>query len=104
MNHWFPIEPHRVRRSFRNHPWVFAYCFQAPDERDDGKWYHAIVFRDEGRTQFGAFEFIEEGVTVPDFERRYDKRQIARRIVTDAEFRESLLRDSSELRGLWRRR
>jgi hypothetical protein len=103
-NRWFPFEPDRVRRSFQDHPWVFAYYFQPPEERDDGKWYHAVVFRDEDRTQFGAFEFVAADVTVPDFDRRYDKRRIAARIVTDAEFRESLLRDSPELRELWRRR
>jgi hypothetical protein len=103
-NRWFPVEPGRVRRAFQNHPWVFAYYFQTPDERDDRNWYHAIVFRDEDRTQFGAFELIAEDVTVPDFERRYDKRQIAARIITDTEFRNSLLRDSSELLKLWRRR
>jgi hypothetical protein len=83
---------------------VFAYYFQTPEERDDGKWYHAVVFRDEGRTQFGAFEVIAEGVAVPDFERQCDKRRIAARIVTDSAFRNSLLRDSPELRELWRRR
>jgi hypothetical protein len=93
-----------VRRSFQNHPWVFAYYFQAPEEREDGKWYHAVVFRDEGRKQFGAFEFIGEDVTVPDFERRYNKRRIAARIITDPEFRNSLLRDSPALCELWRRR
>ena len=103
-NRWFAVEPGQVRRSFQNHPWVFAYYFQTPDERDDGKWYHAVVFRDNDRTQFGAFEFIAEDVTVPDFERQYDTRRIAARIITDAEFRNSLVRDSQELRQLWRRR
>lgn len=103
-NRWFPVDPGRVRRAFQSHPWVFAYYFQPPDERDDRKWYHAVVFRDEDRTQFGAFEFIAEDVTVPDFERRYDKRRITLRIITDAEFRTSLMRDSQELRELWRRR
>jgi hypothetical protein len=103
-NRWFLVEPGRVRRSFQNHPWVFAYYFETPEERDDGKWYHAVVFRDADRTQFGAFEFIAEDVTVPDFEKRYNKRRIAARIITDTEFRNSLLRDSPELRVLWRRR
>jgi len=104
VNRWFPIEPGRVRRSFQDHPWVFAYSFQTPEERDDGQWYHAVVFRNEDRTEFGAFEFLAEGVTVPDFERRYNKRRIAARIITDAKYRTSLLRDSPELRELWRRR
>lgn len=102
-NRWFLVEPSRVRRSFHSHPWVFAYYFQTPEERDDGKWYHAIVFRDEDRTQFGAFEFVADDVTVPDFERRYDKRRIAARIITDADFRNSLLRDDPEMLELWRR-
>jgi len=100
----FLIEPGRVRRSFQKHQWVFAYYFQMPEERDDGRWYHAVVFRDENRTQFGAFEVVAEGMTVPDFDRQYDKRRIAARIITDAEFRKSLLQDSSKLRELWRRR
>ena len=90
----------QVRRSFQQHPWVFAYYFQTPEERDDGKWCHAIVFRNEDRTEFGAFEFVAEGVTFPDFERRYDKGWIAARSITDAEFRDSLLRDSPDLREL----
>ena len=103
-NRWFPIEPYRVRRSFQNHTWMFAYYFQTPDERDDGKWYHAVVFRDQDRTQFGAFDFIAEDVTVPAFERQFDKRRIALRIITDEGYRNSLLRDSPELRELWQRR
>lgn len=103
-NRWFPIKPNRVRRSSRDHPWVFAYYFQSPKERDDEKWYHAIMFRDQNRTKFGAFEVVAQDLPVQSFDRRYNKRRIATRIVIDNEFRESLLRDTPELRDLWRRR
>lgn len=100
---WCSIEPAKVKRSFRDHPWVFAYYFQSPDEREDGKWYHAVLFRNEDRTEFGAYELVAADVTVPDFEKRCDKRRIAAKIITDAEFRKQLLRESSDLRDLWRR-
>src|SRR5262245_40282829 len=104
MRRWYPVKPNRVRRSFRDHPWIFAYYFESPDERDDGMWYHALLFRDRDRTEFGALEFVDGEVTVPVFHRQHDLRAIASRIVTDSAYRNSLLQDSPRLRELWRRR
>lgn len=102
MHQWFPVTPHRVR--VQNHPWVFAYYVQPPEQRNDGKWRHALLFRNEDRTEFGAFEVIAEKFTMADFERRYDVRKIAARIVDDAKYRRSLLQDSPDLLELWSKR
>ena len=103
MKHWSPVKPNRVRRSFRDHPWLFAYYFEASDERDDGTWYHALMFRDRDWSTFGAAEWTAPGLTVPDFEKQHDVRAIASRIITDESFRQSLIRDSKLFRDLWSR-
>ena len=75
MHQWFPVTPHRVRA--KSHPWVFAYYVQPPEQRADGKWHHALVFRTEDRTEFGSFEVVDEKIDAAGFERRYDMRRIA---------------------------
>jgi len=101
MLQWFPVTPARVRGSAAAQDWVFAYTFQKPEQSEDGQWRHALVFRSADRTEFGVFEVLGAKLTDKDFERRYDVRRIAARIVDDAKYRRSLVKDSPELRELW---
>ena len=101
--HWAPITPYQLKRAFRDHPWIFAYVFESPKGRNDGNWYHGLLFRDRDRDVFGAFEVISPTITVPDFEKRYDVRAIASKIVRDHDFRESLRTDEERIIALWKR-
>lgn len=100
---WTPIVPTKVKRAFRDHPWVFAYAFQTPNERDDGNWYHGLLFRDRDREVFGGFEVISPALTVSDYEKRYDVREIAAKIVRDEVYRESLRTNGDRIADLWTR-
>ena len=76
---------------------------ESADERDDGLWYHGLLFRDADRTVFGGFEIISPTITVPEFERQYDIRSIAAKIVRNKDFRESLIAEDGRIADLWKR-
>jgi hypothetical protein len=103
MGRWKNIEPTQVRRSLREHPWYFAYYCEAPEDRDDSQWYHALIFRDDDRQQFGAFELLSAEVDDVKFQARHDLRQLASKIVSNDAYRATLLSDSPQLPVLWRR-
>lgn len=103
MGRWKNIEPNQVRRSLREHPWSFAYYCEPPDERDDGQWYHGLIFRSDDRKQFGAFELTSAGLDDVAFQTRNDLRQLATKIVSNDAYRNSLLSESPKLPVLWRR-
>ena len=103
MSRWQNIEPSIVRRSFRDHPWLFAWYCEGPEERDDEHWYHALIFRDQDRSMYGSLEFPGVDITVAAFEKRFNLRALAARIVTDAVYRATLLSDSPQLPVLWRK-
>lgn len=81
----------------RKHQWVFASYTELPSERADNKWYTALLFRDEERTVFGIREFIGE---LPHAKVMH---QMAVRVISDAEFRNSLTSGRDDLRKWWKR-
>jgi hypothetical protein len=97
MGHWHEITPHRLARE-DTHKWVFAAYSESPNERSDGQWYDSLLFRDVERTVFGIREWIGELVY------RQKLRELATKIVTDAEFRSELISSDPELPELWKRR
>ena len=79
----------------QKHEWLFAQYAEAPEHRTDDKHYKVFVFRNKDRTIFGMKEFWEQNP--PDF------RQLASRVVTNKEFRESLISDDEDLRKIWKK-
>lgn len=72
-------------------------------EREDGLWYHGLLFRNADRTVFGGFEVRSETITVPQFEQQYDIRSIAAKIIRTKDYRESLIVVDGRLADLWKR-
>jgi hypothetical protein len=91
---WKDLEP-RTRSASED--WVFAYILETPSERSDGQWYEALLFRDAGRTVFGKLEIVGANPSRRDF------RAIATKVVTDSEYRASLMANDPNLIRLWRR-
>ncbi len=89
MGTWRYINP-QVDES---HQWVFA-CYTA--EADDGMWVDILKFRDAKKTTFGGYGFRGKKPR-PD----EDLQAMARRIVTDSEFRESKLFSADEGAKKW---
>ena len=73
---------------------------EAPSERDDGRWYTALLLRDEDWVSFGVVEFFDEEAN----RTKRQLRQLADRVVLDAGLRRSLLSRSAKARSMWRRR
>jgi hypothetical protein len=97
MGMWTDIEPVGLPRKKR-HPWHFAEYMGFPSERDDRKWYIAFLFRNDDRTQFGIKEYLMDKLCCTD-----RLPYLARRVVLDKDFRESLLSDDPELRRWWKK-
>lgn len=103
MGRWKNIEPNIVRKSFRDHPWLFAYYCEPPADREDAQWYHALIFRDDHRSAYGAFELTSGEVNDVNFQTRFNLRNIATRVVTDENYRKTLLSESPHLPVIWRK-
>src|SRR5690348_12681242 len=97
MGIWYEIKPRNLPKREAGHQWLFAQYIEAPSEREDGRWYHALLFRNVDRTLFGIKEFDE----LVHFRRM---EQMARRVVREANFRENLLSDDPDLPKIWKRR
>lgn len=97
---WTDIEPTRLSKTYKDHPWVFAAYRESNSERDDGLSYVAFLFRDDERTTFGIKEWLGQDVIV----KNDVLEKIARRVVTDAEFRRSLVSDDPDLPDLWKKK
>jgi hypothetical protein len=97
---WCEIEPTRLSKSSKDHPWVFAIYRESGSQRDDGMSYTAFLFRDRDRTVFGVKEWFGVNVIV----KNDVLEKLAHRVVTDAEFRRSLLSDDPDLPLLWKKR
>jgi hypothetical protein len=95
MGIWSEIKP--LGRPVRD--WRFAEYIELPSERPDGKWFIALLFRNEERNQFGICEWIGVGRS-----ERPPLEKLARRVVSDATFRRSLVSDREDLPRLWKRR
>lgn len=87
--------PRNLSKKAQKHEWIFAEYFEHPEHRKDEKAYRAFLFRNKDRTIFGLKEFYEEKKT--------DFRQLATRVVTDANFRETLISDDEDLPKMWKR-
>ncbi len=87
--------PKNLGKHNQKHEWLFAEYFEHPEHRKDGKSYRAFVFRNKDRTIFGLKEFYEEKKT--------DFRALAAKVVSDENFRESLISDDEHLPKLWKR-
>ena len=94
---WNDMEPAGLPRK-KKHPWHFARYMGFPFERDDKKWYVAFLFRNDDRTQFGIKEYL-----VDDLDCLNHLLHLAKRVVLDNRFRESLLSDDPKLPKWWRR-
>jgi hypothetical protein len=93
---WYEIKPKALSKRDANHPWLFAAYCESPSEREDGKWYELLLFRNEDRTNFGKMEFHELV--------HQDKlRKLATRIVLEKDFRKSFISDDPELPKIWKR-
>src|SRR4051794_26298186 len=89
------FKPKQLAKHHQKHEWLFAQYAESPEHRLDGKSYRVFVFRNKDRTVFGMKEFWEPTST--------DFRQLASRVVTDANFRESLISDDEDLRKIWKK-
>jgi hypothetical protein len=97
---WAEVEPTRLSKANKDHPWVFAVYREGSSQRDDGLTYTAFLFRNEERTVFGVKEWLGADVTV----RNDVLEKMAHRVVIDAAFRRSLVSDDPDLPLLWKRR
>ncbi len=87
--------PKHLGKHQKKQEWIFAEYFERPEQREDKKSYRAFVFRNKSRTVFGLKEFYNEGKT--------DFRALAGKVVSDNEFRDSLISDDKDLPKLWKR-
>ena len=99
-----PAEHHRSMKSvhaedvpahLKDHPWEFAVY----SERDGPLWrdkliYRALVFRNRNHTLYGVKEWLDPGAP-------RDLSKMARRIVIDEKFRQSLITDDPRIPGIW---
>jgi len=89
------FQPKNLAKHLYHHEWIFAEYSESPEFRIDGKSYRAFLFRNQDRTLFGVKEFW--GTNPVDF------RHMASRVVSDKEFRDSLISDDEDLRKIWKR-
>ncbi len=95
MGVWTEIKP---EGKVSSREWKFASYIETPRERASEEWYVAFLFRDEDRTQFGIREWFERTPHTPNL------RKIATRVISDREFRRSLLSEREDLPKWWRNR
>ena len=92
---WYDLQPKKLAKKDRLHPWLFAQYIEAPSEREDGRWYHVFLFRNEDRTVFGMKE--QWALSRGGF------RDLATRVVLDAAFRRELISSDPMLLKLWKK-
>jgi len=97
---WSDIEPTRLSKTYKDHPWVFAAYRESAHQRDDDLSYAAFLFRNHDRTVFGVKEWLGKDVLV----RNDVLEKIAHRVVVDSRYRKSLISDDPDLPVLWRKR
>jgi hypothetical protein len=97
---WTEIEPTRLSKAHKDHPWTFAVYRESSSQRDDSLKYVAFLFRNEERTIFGIKEWLGLDVMV----RNDVLEKMAHRVVVDAAFRRNQVSDDPELPLLWKRR
>ena len=99
MGNWSEIKPSSINLAKVNgdYPWVFVIYYETPSDRDDNRWHTVLMFRNSDRTVFGIMEY-------DDLVRFDNLRNLARRIVEEKAFRDSLVSDDPDLPRLWKRR
>ena len=97
MGHWLEVKPVISRRL--RHPWIFAFYYEIPSERDDNLWYEAFLFRNEDRTVFGLKKQVGNHLS----RHFHDYRAMATRVLNDKEFRTSLISNDPVLPRMWKR-
>ena len=96
MGLWSDIKPKGLPKSFADTVWVFAQYLEVPSDREDDRWYQALLFRDRERTAFGIMEFGAP--------RRFEEvERLAARIVQDKTLRQGLLSPDPKLPRFWKR-
>jgi hypothetical protein len=100
MGHWIEIKPNGLGRKSKDHPWIFARYTESPQERGDGSWYFAFLFRDEQRQNYGILEHC--GKDVPySFE---DCRILATKVIVNRAYRNKLLSDDPRISKMWEKK
>ncbi len=89
------FQPRNLAKHLQNKDWLFAEYNESSEQRKDGKYYRAFVFRNKERTVFGLKEFYED--------RQTDFRQLAARVVSDEKLRSEMISDDEDLRKIWKR-
>ncbi len=97
---WTEIEPPRLSKTYQGHPWIFAAYRESASDRNDGQSYTAFLFRNKERTVFGIKEWLGNDVLV----RNDWLEKTAYRVITDTNFRKSLVSNDPDLPTLWKRR
>ena len=95
---WSPLKPKRLSRREADHALHFATYIETPTGRQDGQWYEAFLFRDDGFTVFGLQEFIGP------LRHHDDMRALATKVIQDRTVMKSLLTDDPDVRRMWKGR
>jgi hypothetical protein len=95
---WNDIQPARLSKVHKDHPWVFAGYFGW--DADGITRYKALIFRNKERTEFGIKEWFGSDKIVG----REVLEKMAHRIVTDSAYRRQLISDDPDLVEMWKRR
>jgi hypothetical protein len=97
---WVHVEPMRLAKTHRGHPWIFAVYRESAYQRDDGLNYTTFLFRDKKWKVFGVREWLGNEVAV----RNDFLEKMAHRVVADESFRRSLVSDDPDLPLMWKKR
>jgi hypothetical protein len=95
MGHWLEFKANVPRRL--KHPWKFAFYYETPSERDDKLWYEAFLFRNEERSVFGIKEQVGAHPMMQN------RRAMARQVISNTEFRNSLVSTDPDLPRMWKK-
>jgi len=89
------IEPVDLPAHFKNHPWEFAVFSEFAGHSYDSKLiYRALIFRNNEHITFGIREWNDPGASSA-------LGKMARRIVVDADFRQSLSTNDHRVQAMW---
>ena len=89
------FEPKNLGKHWQKNDWMFAEYYESAKDRADERPYRAFLFRSKDRKIFGLKEFYED--------RQTDFRLLAARVVTDENFRRTLIADDEDLPKIWKR-
>ena len=96
--HLYELKPRQLKASHRADRWVFASYLEFSSQREDGRNFHAYLFRNVEWTVFGAWIRLDKN------DPRLDPRDWATKIVMDQAYREQHITDDPALIRLWKNR